>query len=111
MSVLLLGLTLLTIAGYVQIYLLRKADEPRSLQADIGVRLGATGLVLAYVVGWSDLLGVGTHVTPSFERPFVGPLQLVGLGVSVLLIVVGLLLYFTSRGSQQASSLEFLIEP
>jgi len=107
---LLAGLSLLTIAGYTQIYFLRNVNEPRSLQADVGLRLGATGLVLSYLAGLSDIIGVGTHLQPLFERPFVGPLQLTAMGFSVFLIVVGLLLYFTSRGNQASSSLEFLLE-
>jgi len=107
---LLLGLTLLTIAGYLRIHSLRSRDAPRSLQADVGIRLGATGLVFAYVSGLSDLIGIGTHVVPSFGRPFVGPLQLGGLLVGVIMITIGMLLYMTSRGSRQSSSLESLLK-
>ncbi len=107
---LLIGLTLLTFAGYLQIYALRDPNTPRSLQADIGVRLGATGLVFTYIAGLSDLLGIGTHIQPSFERPFVGPLQLGGIGVGIILITVGMLLYYTSRGNRDSSSLEFLLD-
>lgn len=110
MFALLIGLTLLTIAGYLHIYTVRDPNTPRSLQADIGIRLGATGLVFAYIAGLSDLIGIGTHVEPSFERPFVGPLQLSGIGLGILFITIGLLLYYTSRGSQQASSLQFLLD-
>jgi hypothetical protein len=106
---LLMGLTFLTLAGYLRIHSLRPAGAPRSLQADVGIRLGATGLVLAYVCGLSDLIGIGTHVEPAFGRPFVGPLQLGGLIVGVLMITAGLLLYLTSRGSRSTSSLESLI--
>jgi hypothetical protein len=66
-------------------------------------------LVLAYVTGLADLIGIGTHVDPAFERPFVGPLQLGGLLIGVLMITAGLLLYFTSRGSRESSSLESLL--
>ena len=107
---LLIGLTLLTIAGYLRIHSLRSSDMPRSLQADVGIRLGATGLVFAYVSGVSDLIGIGTHVDPSFDRPFVGPIQLGGLLIGVLIITAGLLLYMTSRGSRQTSSLESLLK-
>ena len=106
---LLLGLTLLTIAGYLRIHSLRPPDAPRSLQADIGIRLGATGLVLAYVTGLADLIGIGTHVEPSFGRPHVGPLQMGGLILGTLMIAAGLLLYYTSRGSRESSSLESLL--
>ena len=104
---LLLGITFLTIAAFIYLKQLRPNGTPRSLQADIGVRLAATGLVFAYVTGLSDLIGIGTHVEPSFERPFVGPLQLGGLALGVLSIIIGLLLYYTSRGSRDSSSMEF----
>jgi hypothetical protein len=103
------GLTLLTLAAFLYLYTVRPKDAPHSLQADIGIRLGATGLVFTYVTGLSDLIGIGTHVNPSFERPFVGPLQLGGLILGILMIVAGLVLYYTSRGPRGSSSLEFLI--
>lgn len=106
---LLLGISSLTLAAYLYLQRLRPPDTPRSLQADIGVRLTATGLVFAYVAGLSDLMGVGTHIEPSFERPFVGPLQLGGLLLGILVIVGGLLLYHTSRGVRESSSMEFII--
>jgi hypothetical protein len=106
---LLIGLTLLTLAGFLHIYSLRPEDAPRSLQADIGIRLAATGLVFAYVAGLSDLMGIGTHVEPAFERPYVGPLQLGGLVLGIISITAGMILYHTSRGSRHTSSLEFLL--
>jgi len=105
---LLVGITALTLALFLYINALRQ-ETARSLQADIGVRLAATGLVFAYVTGLADLLHIGTHVTPQFERPFVGPLQLGGLALAVLVIVVGLTLYYTSRGTRQKSSMEFIV--
>ncbi len=109
MTQLLVGLTLITLAVFLQIRRTRRSGMPRSLQADIGVRLAAMGLVFAYVAGLSDLIGIGTHVGPEFNRPFVGPLQLGGIGLGVLSIVAGILLYFTSRSANGHSSLEFLI--
>jgi hypothetical protein len=103
----LLGVTCLTLAAFVFGYN-RRQGAPRSLQADIGVRLAATGLVFAYVAGLSDLIGIGTHVQPRFERPFVGPLQAGGILLGLLSILFGLFLYYTSRGSRASSSLEFL---
>lgn len=110
MTQLLVGLTCVTLAGFFHVYSLRPGNTPRSLQADIGVRLAATGLVFGYVSGFSDLLGIGTHLMPNFERAFVGPLQIGGLLLGVGSIVVGLVLYYTSRGSRPASSLKFLID-
>jgi hypothetical protein len=105
---LLLGVTCLTIAGFSYIFGQRH-NVPRSLQADIGIRLGLTGLVFCYVAGFSDVIGIGTHVEPRFERPFVGPWQMGGIILGILSISVGLLLYHTSRGSRLTSSLNFLI--
>jgi hypothetical protein len=108
---LLLGLTLLTGAGYLQMNDLRPRNTPRSLQADIGIRLSATGLVFAFVSGFSDLIGIGTHVeVNNFERPYVGPLQLGGIVVGVLLITTGMILYYTSSRHQKQSSLSFIIK-
>ncbi|MCP4359253.1 MAG: hypothetical protein GY796_14665 [Chloroflexi bacterium] len=107
---LLVGLTCLTLAAFLYLQSLRPANAPSSLQADIGTRLAATGLVFAYVIGLADLIGIGTHVNPRFERPFAGPFQLGGLIVAVVMIVVGLVLYHTSRGSgRKKSSMEFLV--
>jgi len=109
MVAMLTGLTCLTLAAFLFLHSMRPKDAPRSLQADIGTRLGATGLVFAYVTGMSDLIGIGTHVNPSFERPFVGPLQLGGMALGLLMIIAGLILYYTSRGPRESSSLKFLI--
>ena len=106
---LLLGVTALTIAAFLYLYGLR-AGKQRSLQADIGVRLAATGLVFAYVSGLSDLIGIGTHVTPSFARPFVGPLQWGGLILAAVMILAGMLLYHTSRGIRTKSALDFIAQ-
>jgi hypothetical protein len=106
---LLIGLTLLTAAGFLHVYGLRPPDAPRSLQADIGVRLALTGLVFAYAAGLADLFGIGTHIDPRFDRPYVGWLQTLGIVLGILSITAGLLLYYTSRGLRRngvKSSLE-----
>ena len=105
---LLLGITALTLSLFLFINA-RRQEKTLSLQADIGMRLAATGLVFAYVTGLSDLISIGTHVEPQFERPFVGPLQLGGLVLAVLVVLVGLILYYTSRGTRQKSSMEFIV--
>lgn len=105
---LLLGITFLTIAAFIYLSGLRQKGV-RSLQADIGFRLAATGLVFAYVAGLSDLLGIGTHPHPDYERPFVGWLQLSGLLLGIASILVGILLYYTSRRLQDTSSMGFII--
>ena len=106
----LVGLTCLTLAGFIYLKSLRDPGSSRSLQADVGVRLAATGLVFAYVIGLADLIGIGTHVNPRFERPFVGPFQVGGVVLAVVMILAGMVLYYTSRGSRrEKSSMEFLV--
>lgn len=97
---LLVGLTFLTAAGFLHIHNLRDPNAPRSLQADIGIRLALTGLVFCYVSGLADLFGIGTHVEPRFDRPYVGWLQMTGILLGILSITTGMLLYYTSRGSR-----------
>lgn len=105
----LVGLTALTIAAYLFMGERRPTEAPRSLQAGIGIRLSLTGLVLCYVCGFADLIRIGTHVQPDFQRPFIGPLQLGGLVLGLLILIAGMLLYYTSRGKRPASSMEFLL--
>ncbi len=109
MFFLMVGLTCLTLAGFVFLQRFRPPGAPRSLQADIAVRLAATGLVFAYVSGFADLLGIGTHPHENYPRPFMGWLQITGIAVGILMILIGMLLYHTSRGSRPSSSLEFLL--
>jgi hypothetical protein len=109
---LLLGLTFLTAAGFLHIRNLRLPNAPRSLQADIGIRLALTGLVFTYAAGLADLVGIGTHVEPRFVRPYVGALQLGGILLGIISITAGMLLYYTSRGahgSGKPSSLQSLL--
>ncbi|HNS40151.1 MAG: hypothetical protein LC131_01240 [Anaerolineae bacterium] len=103
------GVTLLTIAIYLHLFESRPSDAPYSLQATIGTRLSLTGLVLCYVCGFADLIGIGTHVPPEFERPFIGPLQWGGLMLGLLLVLTGIILYYTSRGKRASSSLGFIL--
>lgn len=103
------GITCLTFAMYLYLYSLRPSNAPRSLQADVGVRLSATGLVLAFTSGFADLFSIGTHVSPAFARPFVGPLQIAGLVLGLAAVVAGMILYHTSRGQRATSSLDFVL--
>ena len=111
MSLILAGISLLTVGGVLHLHSLRNPNAPPSLQASIGLRLVATGLVFAFVTGLSDLLQIGTHVHPRFERPVVGPIQWVGFFVAIAMVGGGLLLYHTSRHLQESSLLDFLIPP
>jgi hypothetical protein len=100
----LFGITFLTTAGYL--FLADSADtkRERALLADVGIRMGLTGLLTCYVAGLADLLGVGTHQGVRFERPFFGPLQIGGLLLGLLLVLVGLVLFWFGRDRPVSNS-------
>ncbi len=115
---LVVGITFTTLACYLYILNLRLPDAPRSLQADIGVRLSATGLVFCYAAGFADLLQIGTHLRECTAGlivagidcgPFIGPWQFAGIVLGVVLVILGMVLYATSRGTRPTSLLKFLI--
>jgi len=89
----LLGLTMLAGAGFSFLSQLRPPGKKIPLLSDIGIRMALTGLLACYVSGLADMVGVGTHQAAQFERPFLGPLQLIGFGLGLLVVLSGLGLY------------------
>jgi hypothetical protein len=98
----LVGITFLTTAAYLFLAQGHQPLKDRTLLADVGIRMGLTGLLTCYVSGLADMLGVGTHQGPRFERPFFGPLQTAGLALGLFLVLVGLVLF--RLGSSPLSS-------
>jgi hypothetical protein len=87
----LFGLTLMTLGTSVYMYATRHRAQPPRLREDIGIRLMATGVVIAYTSGLADVLGIGSHF--GAERPLLGPLQAWGIAGGMAVIVVGIVLY------------------
>jgi hypothetical protein len=87
----LLGITVMTFGAYIYAYATRHRALPRGLREDVGLRLMASGLVIAYTTGFADLLGIGSNF--GTERPLLGLLQASGVALGVFVIVVGLFLY------------------
>lgn len=85
------GLTLMTGGAYVYMYATRHRAMPQRLREDIGVRLIATGLVIAWATGLADVVGIGTHFGQ--QRPFFGPVQAWGVSLGLMLIIAGIGLY------------------
>jgi len=90
-GVFLFGLALMTLGAYIYLYATRHRGQPPRLRHDIGVRLMATGLVAAFATGFADVLGIGSQF--GAERPELGWLQATGVGLSILIILVGIFLY------------------
>ncbi|MEE8121077.1 MAG: hypothetical protein V3T55_06080, partial [Anaerolineales bacterium] len=83
------GLAILLVAAYSTVRVIRNG-KANSLRADIGVRLIATGYVVAAVGSLADFIGVGAHRMPVI---YFGHIQMIGLVTGVLLSMLGVILY------------------
>ena len=88
-SVFLMGLAIICIGGYIGLMSFWRNGQ-RTIAADIGLRLVATGYVVAFFSGMADLLGFGTRAPPMI--PFFGPWQATGVQIGEALITLGFLL-------------------
>ena len=87
------GLAILLLAAYSTVRVVRNG-KPNSLRADIGIRLIATGYVVAAVGSLADFIGVGAHRMPLI---YFGHVQVIGLVTGVLLSMLGVILYMPRR--------------
>ncbi|HUH96436.1 MAG TPA: hypothetical protein VLZ89_03700 [Anaerolineales bacterium] len=93
-SVFLVGLAIICLGGYTSLWGLWKGVE-RSIAADIGLRLVATGYVIAVFSGMADVFGMGSQTAPLI--PFFGPIQALGVLLGEIVIAVGFLLLIPYR--------------
>ncbi len=102
-AVFLVGLAIICIGGYVSLTSLW-GDRPTSIAADIGLRLVATGYVVAVFAGMADIFGFGSQTFP--KLPFFGPWQARGVEVGQFLIGVGFVLLLPfNRAEKRATHL------
>jgi len=85
------GLALLCLGGFISLKISQRADRDQSLAQDIGIRLVATGYLVALISGMADVFGFGTQAWPA--PPFFGPTQAVGVVAGEFIIALGFLLY------------------
>jgi len=93
-----LGLAMICLGGFISFKVCQRQGSTQSLAQDIGVRLVATGYLIAMVSAMADVFGFGTQAWPAV--PFFGPTQASGVVAGEMIIAVGFLLYmpfFTSR--------------
>lgn len=88
-AVFLIGLAFMCIGGYITLNALWNGQE-KSILADIGLRVVATGYVVAVACGMADIFGFGNHPFP--EIPYFGPVQALGVMVAEAVIVLGFLM-------------------
>ena len=87
--VFLVGLALICIGGFVGLSALW-GKEQRSIIADIGLRLVATGYVISVFAGLADVFGMGTQAVP--KTPYFGPWQASGVLMGQFVIAIGFLM-------------------
>lgn len=85
-AVFLIGLALICIGGFISLTSLWR-ENPTSIAADIGLRMVATGYVVAVFAGMADIFGFGSHPLPTL--PFFGEWQARGVVIGQLFIAIG----------------------
>ena len=88
-AVFLVGLAIICVGGYIGLMSFWRNGD-RTIAADIGSRLVATGYVVAVFSGMADVFGFGTQVPP--RVPVFGPWQATGVQIGEALITIGFLL-------------------
>jgi hypothetical protein len=100
-AVFLVGLGIICLGGYASLSYLWKGYQ-RSLAADIGLRLVATGYVISFVSGLADVFGMGNQPWP--QIPNFGFWQSAGVMVGQAIIAIGFLLMIPPRSINQDES-------
>lgn len=93
-GVFLIGLAIICVGGYIGLMSFWR-NGTRTIAADIGSRLVATGYVVAVFAGMADVFGFGTQVPPRI--PLFGPWQATGVQIGEALIAIGFLLLVPYR--------------
>jgi hypothetical protein len=94
-AVFLIGLALICMGGFITLNALWNGRQ-KTIAADVGLRLVATGYVIAVASGMADVFGFGTHTLPNI--PYFGPLQAVGVIIGEIVIAIGFLLLIPFPG-------------
>lgn len=89
-AVFLIGLAFICLGGYISMMALWKNEEP-SIAADIGLRMVATGYVIAVFAGMADVFGLDTRPLPGVEpgMEYFGIWQVAGVAIGQVVIALG----------------------
>jgi hypothetical protein len=93
-AVLLGGLGIICLGGYLGLLGLWKG-QPRTIVADLGLRLVSTGYVIAVFAGMADVAGMGSQPLPGV--PYFGPWQAMGVLIGEAVIAIGFLMMIPYR--------------
>jgi hypothetical protein len=94
----LIGLALMCLGGYLGLNALWNGRQ-KTIAADIGLRLVATGYVVAVASGMADIFGFGNQPLPNI--PYFGPWQAIGVMVGEAAIVIGFILLIPYRTAKE----------
>jgi hypothetical protein len=89
LSIFTVGMGIICLGGYIGLTGFWKNGN-RTIAADIGARLVATGYVVAAFSGMADVFGMGGQVYPRLN--YFGPWQAIGVQAGEILIAIGFLL-------------------
>ena len=89
-----LGLAIICLGGYISLSAIWGGEE-KSIGADIGLRLVATGYVIAIFSGLADVFGMSIKDNP--HGRFFGPWQQTGVEIGMIVIAIGMLMYIPWR--------------
>lgn len=89
-SVMIVGLGIICIGGYVAIKGLWKDRRP-SIAAELGTRVISTGYIIAVFSGLADVFGLGSHPYPDLT-PYFGIWQARGVQIAEGFITIGTLM-------------------
>jgi hypothetical protein len=87
------GLAVLLLGAYLTVRVIRNG-RAYSLLAEVGVRLIATGYVVAAAASLADFIGIGSHSLPGLV---FGHVQVAGLVLGVLVSLIGVVLFWPHR--------------
>ena len=90
----LLGLGVICVGGYLGLLGLWKG-KPRTIVADIGLRLVSTGYVISVFAGMADVAGMGSQPLPG--PPYFGPWQAMGVLTGEIVMAAGFLMLVPYR--------------
>jgi dipeptide/tripeptide permease len=94
-SVFLVGLGMICLGGFIALNALWNGT-PKSIAADIGLRLVSTGYVFAFASAVADIFGYGAQTYPTI--PYFGIWQTAGVIIGEILIIIGFILLIPRPG-------------
>jgi hypothetical protein len=84
------GMGIFLLGAYGALRVVRNGRQT-SLLSEVGLRLAATGYVIAAAASLADFIGIGSH---TIRALVFGKIQTAGLVFGILLILLGLVLYY-----------------